>query len=277
EILVKESIPTPSNDPLPSGEDSIQLNELMIFFTNLQQQVLDFEEANIAQAKEIAKLNKRVKKLEKRRKSRPAGLRRLKKGRMHDADMFRVDDLEGNEVFVDMREKRVEKEVSTTDLVITASEVVTAANVEDSVALTTATTVNVNDELTLAMTLIAIKEAKPMVISTAITTPRAKDIVFHEQAIIDADRQLAKQIQAQEREKLSIEERSILLAELIESRRKYFASKRAKEIRNKPPTKPQQESLMCTYMKNIEGFKQKNFKGKSFDDIKKIFDKVYKE
>nr|GEV59715.1 hypothetical protein [Tanacetum cinerariifolium] len=33
---------------------------------------------------------------------------------------------------------------------------------------------------------------------------------------------------------------------------------------------------MCTYMKDIEGFKQKDFKGKSFDDIKKMFDKVYK-
>nr|GEX17621.1 hypothetical protein [Tanacetum cinerariifolium] len=35
---------------------------------------------------------------------------------------------------------------------------------------------------------------------------------------------------------LPIEERSKLLAELIESRRKNFAAKRAKEIRNKPPT-----------------------------------------
>nr|GEW07600.1 hypothetical protein [Tanacetum cinerariifolium] len=58
--------------------------------------------------------------------------------------------------------------------------------------------------------------------------------------------------------------------------RKYFASKRAEEIRNKPPTKVQQKSLMCTYMRNMEGFKQKDFKGKSFDDIKKIFNKVYK-
>nr|GEX80056.1 hypothetical protein [Tanacetum cinerariifolium] len=167
EIPVEESIPTPSNDPLPSGEDSIQLNELMIFCTNLQQHVLDLEEAKIAQAKEIAKLKKRVKKLEKKRKSRPAGLKRLKKvggrsikdidqdaeialvdesqGRMHDADMFEVDDLE-----------------------------VTTASVEDSVAPTTATTVDVDDELTLAKTLIAIKAAKPKVISTAITTQRAK-------------------------------------------------------------------------------------------------------
>nr|GEY00691.1 hypothetical protein [Tanacetum cinerariifolium] len=79
EILVEESIPTPSNDQLPSGEDSIQLNELIIFCTSLQQQVLDLEEAKIAQAKKIAKLKKIVKKLEKRRNSRPARLRRLKK------------------------------------------------------------------------------------------------------------------------------------------------------------------------------------------------------
>nr|GFC35885.1 hypothetical protein [Tanacetum cinerariifolium] len=124
----------------------------------------------IAQAKEIAKLKKRVKKLEKKRKLRPAGLRRLKKvgsskqvesyeekdslaqGRMHDADMFGVDDLE-----------------------------ITAASVEDSTAPTTTTTADVDDELTMAKTLISIKAAKPKVISTAITTPRAKGIVFHEQ------------------------------------------------------------------------------------------------
>nr|GEW49984.1 hypothetical protein [Tanacetum cinerariifolium] len=58
--------------------------------------------------------------------------------------------------------------------------------------------------------------------------------------------------------------------------RNYFATKRAKEIRNKPPTKAQQKNLMCTYMKNMEGFKQKDFNRKSFDDIKKMFDKVYK-
>nr|GEW93956.1 retrovirus-related Pol polyprotein from transposon TNT 1-94 [Tanacetum cinerariifolium] len=208
EIHVKESISTPSNDPLPSGEDSIQLNELMIFYTNLQQQVLDLEEAKTAQAKEISNLKKRVKKLEKRRKSRPVGLRRLNKGRsiedidqdaeialvdkaqgrMHDADMFGVDDLKSNAVIVYVREKIVEKEVSTADPVTTPGEVVTAASVEDSVAPTTATTVDVDDELTLAKTLIAIKAAKPKVISTAattvttaITTPRAKGIIFHEQ------------------------------------------------------------------------------------------------
>nr|GEZ82810.1 hypothetical protein [Tanacetum cinerariifolium] len=281
-------------------------------------------EAKIVQAKEIVKLKKRVKKLEKKKKSRPAGLRRLKKvgsskqvesfeekdslgaqedaskqgrsiedidldaeialvnesqRRMHDADMFGVDDLEGNEVFVDVREQLVEKEVSTADPVTTVGEVVTATSVEDSDAPTTATTVDVDDELTLEKTLIEIKAPKPKVISTTITTPKAKGIFFHEQvqahipivfsskdkgkakmiepekplkkkdqitldeevATIDVDRQLAEQIQAKEREQLSIEERSKLLAELIKSRRKYFDAKRAEEIRNKPPIKAHQK------------------------------------
>ncbi|GKD31034.1 hypothetical protein Tco_1241812, partial [Tanacetum coccineum] len=47
--------------------------------TKLQKQVLDLEEAKTAQAKEIASLEKRVKQLEKRRKSRTSGVKRLRK------------------------------------------------------------------------------------------------------------------------------------------------------------------------------------------------------
>nr|GEW33383.1 hypothetical protein [Tanacetum cinerariifolium] len=60
----EEGVPTTSNDPLPNGEDRMQLNELMILCTNLQKQVLDLEEAKTAQAKEISSLKKRAKKLE---------------------------------------------------------------------------------------------------------------------------------------------------------------------------------------------------------------------
>ncbi|GJY95040.1 hypothetical protein Tco_0511401, partial [Tanacetum coccineum] len=57
-----DSVPTPSNNPLISGEDSMQLSELMILCTNLQKQVLDLEKAKDAQAKEIVDLKKRVQK-----------------------------------------------------------------------------------------------------------------------------------------------------------------------------------------------------------------------
>ncbi|GKA78023.1 hypothetical protein Tco_0784560 [Tanacetum coccineum] len=74
-----DSVPIPSNDPLLSGEDRMQLTELMILCTNLQKQVLDLEKAKDAQAKEIAGLKKRVQKLERKKKSRTTGLKRLRK------------------------------------------------------------------------------------------------------------------------------------------------------------------------------------------------------
>ncbi|GJS05598.1 putative ribonuclease H-like domain-containing protein [Tanacetum coccineum] len=74
-----DSVPTPSNNPLISGEDSMQLSELMILCTNLQKQVLDLEKAKDAQAKEIVDLKKRVQKLERKKKSRTIGLKRLRK------------------------------------------------------------------------------------------------------------------------------------------------------------------------------------------------------
>nr|GEV65906.1 hypothetical protein [Tanacetum cinerariifolium] len=77
-------------------------------------------------------------------------------GRINDQDIFRVNDLDGDEVVVDVSaiekeeksEKVVKKEVSTADPVTTAGEVVTTLDVEVSAALTTITTID--DELTLA-------------------------------------------------------------------------------------------------------------------------------
>ncbi|GJX85446.1 hypothetical protein Tco_0336220 [Tanacetum coccineum] len=40
---------------------------------------------------------------------------------------------------------------------------------------------------------------------------------------------------------------------MLEQRRKHFSAKRAEEKRNKPPTRAQKRSIMCTYLKNIEG------------------------
>ncbi|GJT88820.1 hypothetical protein Tco_1070537 [Tanacetum coccineum] len=64
--------------------------------------------------------------------------------------------------------------------------------------------------------------------------------------------------------------------ELLEKRRKFFARKGEIEKRNKPPTKAQQRSLMCTYLKNMDGWKPKNLKNKSFNEIQKLFDSAMK-
>ncbi|GJZ71398.1 hypothetical protein Tco_0635249 [Tanacetum coccineum] len=118
-----------------------------------------------SQAAEITKLKERVKKLERRNKSRTPGLKSLRKGRKindldADVEVTLVDEAQGriddNLMFdtrvFDEQEVKVEKAVSTT-------EVTTAS--------TTTTTI---DELTLAQTLIEIKAAKPKAVTTAATT-----------------------------------------------------------------------------------------------------------
>ncbi|GKE47537.1 hypothetical protein Tco_1478795 [Tanacetum coccineum] len=138
-----ENVSKTLNDPLLSGEDSIQLKELMDFYTKLQQRVLDLENIKTAQAQEITSLKLRVKRLEKKGGSRTHKLKRLYK----ISRSARVD--------------VAEKEVSTADPVTTTGEVVTTTSVE--ISTTSPTEATIADELTLAQTLIEIKIVKPKV------------------------------------------------------------------------------------------------------------------
>ncbi|GKA90750.1 hypothetical protein Tco_0812620 [Tanacetum coccineum] len=135
---------------------------------------------------------------------------------VQDAEMFDVNDLHGDEVFV-------KKEVLLRSLVVvmkvtTAGEVVTTANVE--VSTTSPTEATIADELTLAQTLIEIKSAKPKVKGVACKRERdpkeqeANVSLIEEwndiQAKIEADQLLAERLQAREQEELTIEERAKL-------------------------------------------------------------------
>nr|GFB80306.1 hypothetical protein [Tanacetum cinerariifolium] len=64
---------------LRSDEDRMKLNELMRLCTTLQNKVLELEKTNTSQHNEIASLKRRVKKLEKRNRSRTHKLKRLYK------------------------------------------------------------------------------------------------------------------------------------------------------------------------------------------------------
>ncbi|GKC43348.1 hypothetical protein Tco_1061070 [Tanacetum coccineum] len=246
-----------------------------------------------------------------------------------DKEMFDVDALNGEEVFVAGQNENVVEEV------VDAAQVSTAAT---TVTITT-------KEITLAQALEALKTSKPKVkgivfqepsTTTTITTissqqsqDKGKGIMIEEpvkpmkkkvqimldeeaalklqaefdeeerlarekaekekeanialieewddiQAKIDADHQLAERLQAQEQEELSDAEKATLFQQLLEKRRKHFAAKRAEERRNKPPTKAQQRQIMCTYLKNMEGYKLKDLKSKGFDSIQEMFDRAFK-
>ncbi|GKD78021.1 hypothetical protein Tco_1340642 [Tanacetum coccineum] len=135
-----------------------------------------------SQSTEITKLKERVKKLERRNKSRTQGLKMLRKGKKiadidADEEVTLIDETQGrnydNLMFdtgvLDEQKVEVEKVVSTT-------EVTTAS----------ATTITV-DELTLAQTLIEIKATKPKAVTTAATTtttavtrPKTRGVVVQE-------------------------------------------------------------------------------------------------
>ncbi|GJT20060.1 putative ribonuclease H-like domain-containing protein [Tanacetum coccineum] len=108
---------------LQSDEDSLKLKELMELCTNLQSRVLDLEKTKTTQANKIASLKRRVKKIEKK-----IGEDASKQGRRinvidvdqevtlvsvqddADAEMFNVDTLTSDEVFVAEQEVANEKD-----------------------------------------------------------------------------------------------------------------------------------------------------------------------
>ncbi|GKD90751.1 hypothetical protein Tco_1366258, partial [Tanacetum coccineum] len=290
---------------LQSDEDRLKLNELMELCTNLQNKILDLEKTKTTQANEIASLKRRVKKLELEKEGRRINAIDADEDITlvnddADKEMFNVDALDGEEVFVAGKNENVVKEI------VDAAQVSTVAK---TVTITT-------KEVSLAQALADLKSIKPKAKGIAFREPepekplkkkyqlkldeeialklqadideeeriaKAKEEKIDEaniawddiQAKFDADYQLTERLQAEEQEQFTIEEKATLFKELLEQRRKHFAAKRAKKKRNKPPTKTQQKKIMNTYLKNMEGWKHKDLKSKDFDSIKELFDKAF--
>ncbi|GJV51368.1 hypothetical protein Tco_1447109 [Tanacetum coccineum] len=62
----------------------------------------------------------------------------------------------------------------------------------------------------------------------------------------------------------------------MEKRRKHFAALKAQEKRNRPPTKTQKRNQMSIYLKHMGGYKHNQLKGRSYDEIQKLFGKEMK-
>ncbi|GJS71373.1 hypothetical protein Tco_0704214 [Tanacetum coccineum] len=140
--------------------------------------VLALETTKSNQTLEIKSLKRRVNSLEKRRKSRTPGFKRLRK--VESAS--RVESFNDANVLEEQEKDVAEKEVSVVDPVTTAGEVVTTANIEVTTGNAPTTTI---DELTLAQTLIEIKAAKPKAVTSFATTttttrPKARGVVVQE-------------------------------------------------------------------------------------------------
>ncbi|GJW02367.1 hypothetical protein Tco_1561223 [Tanacetum coccineum] len=139
EATNKEHVAIPSYDPPQSGEDRKQLTKLMNLCTQLQSRFLALENTKYNHALEIESLQKRVKSLEKRRKSRTPGFKRLRKDGVLDEQEIKVEKVV-EEPVVSVATTTKSITVSAADPVTTAGEVVTTASAS----------VEIPDELTLA-------------------------------------------------------------------------------------------------------------------------------
>ncbi|GJU17229.1 hypothetical protein Tco_1145195 [Tanacetum coccineum] len=187
-----------------------------------------------------ADLIKKVKKLEKTVKSSQAR-RRARNVVSDDEDDLEDSSKQGRKIAeidqdpgISLEVSTIKKDVSTAEPVSTTGAVVTTASVAVSSPIRN-TGVSTVDDINMAETLVYIRNSA------------AKDKAVRLQAEFDEEGRL----QAEERENNTEAEQARMLAELINQRKRYFATQRAKERRNKPPTQAQQRTYMSNYIKNM--------------------------
>ncbi|GJW02708.1 hypothetical protein Tco_1561564 [Tanacetum coccineum] len=219
-----ENIPTTSNDPLLSGEDRLKLTELMDLCTNLQKKVLDLEKAKTAQDSEIASLKKKVKKLERRNKSRTSGLKRLRKvgsarrvessneaslGDQEDASKQgrKIADIDADAevTLINETQGRNDDNLMFDTCVLDEQEVEVEKVVRTAEVTTKSVTTTTVDELTLAQTLIEIKAAKPKdkgkakMIESKKPLKKKDHIMYDQEVALNLQAQLQAELEEEER------------------------------------------------------------------------------
>ncbi|GKA17383.1 hypothetical protein Tco_0697220 [Tanacetum coccineum] len=240
--------------------------------------VLDLQKEKDAQAKEIAALKKRIQGLERRKISRPTGLKRLRKVSMSQRvessedqeslgvpeDAFKqgrsIADIDADvEMHVEAKVDGKDEQSTKTDD-STAGEAVTTAG-DDSVQQLEDPRIKRKDQIAFGEQITRDIQAKldgELLEEQKLARKQEEEANIaliesweNTQAMMEADRLLAERLQSKEREELTDEEKAKLFMELMEKRRKHFAALRAQEKRNRPPTKAQKRTQMSTYLKHM--------------------------
>ncbi|GKA64199.1 hypothetical protein Tco_0763805 [Tanacetum coccineum] len=212
---------------------------LSLVLTHLERKVDALEKDKLAQATEILCLKKRVKMLEKRKKSKPSVLRigsatrveSLEEAnetqRMDDDLIFdTIADLGGEEVVVkpaetgvstalDVEVSAAEPVVTTVSLLVTTDSVTITVAEPDLSAHDEQVPKDLHDKFQVELK----EEAKRQEEASMAALAELHDAV---QAHIDADQELAARMTLEEHEKYTVEERARMLAEFIKNRKKWF-------------------------------------------------------
>nr|GEW31535.1 hypothetical protein [Tanacetum cinerariifolium] len=296
--------PTPHDSPLSRGhipgsdKGRPNLLELMNICTYLSNKVLALEETKNTQDKVITRLKWRVRRLEKKRKTRTLQpiKRRLFKGRVktfidnslgEDASkQERNDDktkelnlTDGADIKMLVKDKGGgEKGGSTADQILPLLRLRSEKAKEKGVAFR-----DVEEPLRLTRSTTTLQ---PLL--TSDPKDKGKGVLVEEEpeklekvgikARMDADHELVVRMTHEEQEKYTIKERVRLLAEYFEMRKNQLAAEKAEVIRNKPPTRTQVKNMMITYLKHMGRKKsvEPESKGKKGKRIKRFADSTLK-
>nr|GEZ38834.1 hypothetical protein [Tanacetum cinerariifolium] len=243
-------------------------------------------------------LKRRVKKLEKKQRSITYKLKRLYKvgllARVESSDDNEglgkedaskqgriIDDLNANEDITLVNDQEIfdaDKDLQGEEVVVEQEVVAYKEQIVDAAQVSAAvTTVTVND-ITLAKTLKALKNLKPKIIGIVIkdheqpSESRTTTISLNNSQERGKAKMIEEHVKLKKKDQILFDEVARKLQEEIYKEERL----RTEEKRNRPPNKAQQINLMCGYLKNMDGWKPKALKNKSFAEIQELFDKAMK-
>nr|GEV03164.1 ribonuclease H-like domain-containing protein [Tanacetum cinerariifolium] len=218
--------------PTTTFESSMSLlTTLMETCATLSQKVVELEQDKHSQDLKILQLKKRVKKLEKKKKSKSSGFKRLSRGRINQEDV-----------------NAASKEVSVV--------VPTIFDDEDVI-------------MTMAQTLIKIKAEKAKLLDEQIAQ-RLHDEEVQKATVRDkqekADLERALELQKQYDDK----EENIYWSTVVEQvqERHLDNIKKYQSLKKKPISIAQARKNKIIYLKNMAGYKMEHFRGMTYDKVR---------
>nr|GEZ04207.1 retrovirus-related Pol polyprotein from transposon TNT 1-94 [Tanacetum cinerariifolium] len=239
------------------------------FHHNYLRRVEHLEYDNVAQALEITKLKRRVKKLEKRNKEEDMKVEVAKvvestqvQGREAEsqAEIYKIDMDHANKVLSMQEDETEPAKVQEVIDVVTTTKLITEVVTAVSETVTTASAIIPTAESQVPTATLTAALARV----AAAPSRRRKGVQQ-----IEMKEKYARKLHAELNKDIDWD----VAIDHVELKAKEDPSvKRYQAMKRKPQTKAQARKNIMMYLKNVAGFKLDYFKGMSYDDIRLIFE-----
>nr|GEY03638.1 hypothetical protein [Tanacetum cinerariifolium] len=230
------------------------LNKLMETCATLTQKVANLEQDKIAQALEITKLKQRVRRLEKKRRTKHSRRMHPNKGEIAELD--------------------ADEDVTLEDV---DAEVAMDVNIQGRMAESQAKAYNLDlQHAEKVLSLQDTNEAEPAEVKKVlevVTTAKLMTEVVTIFAPITTVAQVPKNIAPKIRRGVVIQDPEETAATSVIVYLEDNKVMRYQALKRKPVTEAQARKNMMIYLKNMAGFKMNFFKGMTYSDIRPIFEK----